>query len=56
MTERPPSIFTAAAPASLSRRPALRTASDGVTLIGQKRHVGDDERAFSVPRTTAAVW
>ena len=45
MTACPPSSFTAAAPPSCSNRPALRIASSATDLIGQERHVGNDQGA-----------
>ena len=51
----PPSSFTASAPPSLIRRPALRSASSGAHLVGEKRHVGDQQRAFAA-RATMRVW
>ena len=54
-TRAPPSSLTAAAPPSWISRPALRTASSTTDLVGQERHVGDDQGALR-SAATAAVW
>ena len=50
----PPSIFTAWAPASRRKRPALATASSA--LAYDRNGMSPTIRARLVPRTTAFVW
>ena len=54
-SSRPPSSLTASMPASFRKRPALRTASAAVGLVGHERHVADQIGVLCAPPHGLAV-